>query len=412
MVRIGKVILILACMAPVVLSCGCRQQASRDDPNEPGIGQELAAKQVVHADNTEPARTDRQDQLPESPSGQDQATAKDTPGANDSLCPNGDEPQEPQATGAEGAGEDPADTEARKDPADTEARKDPADTEAGKGQPEQAATEPDKTPAKQTEGRTTAEQDRPEFYAKYERVLRKYVDKNGNVDYPLLRRKRGDIVDVANAFDRIKLKEQINWSDNEKIAMWINAYNIFTLKVIIDNYPIKPLWWASLMYPVGIMHIPGAWEKTYFRVMGSQYTLREIERENLLGQFRDPRTCFALSYASMGGAFLRNEPFYPEQLDKQLDEQVRKFVRDQRGVKIDRDNNVLYLSDIFIWYKQDLIDKYGDIKSFRDREPDIRAYLNFIVEYLPKKDAEYLRYHDFAVKFLRYDWQLNDQPRK
>ena len=238
-----------------------------------------------------------------------------------------------------------------------------------------------------------------------------FVDKNGRVNYNLLRRKRAKLFAIARDFENIHPAEPLSWSQNEKVAFWLNAYNIFTLKLVIDNYPIEPSPYLSLIYPENsIMQIPGAWTKKYFKVQGLEYTLREIEREILLQRFGDLRVCFALSYANLSSAFLRNEPYYPDKLDKQLDEHVKKYLSSPRGLRIDNEKKTVYLSSIFNRYKEFFVNsKYAKIKKFRDQPTHIRAYLNFVINYIPPEKAKSLESKGYAVDFLRYDWQLNEQ---
>ena len=252
----------------------------------------------------------------------------------------------------------------------------------------------------------------PALYEKCKYILATYVDKHGNVDYKTLRRKRGELIAATRAFDNIEPTEYLPWSSNEKIAFWINAYNIFTLKLVVDNYPIKPLWYKITYPPNSIIHITGAWTRHYFNVMGIEYTLREIEREILMARFGDPRICFTFSYATLGGALLRNEPYYPNKLDEQLDDQVKKFLATPQGLGIDHQEKTFRLADIFNWYKRDFIEKYGDIKKFRDRPAHIQAYLNCIVPYISPDDLKYVESQGYEVKFLKYDWRLNEQTNK
>lgn len=253
---------------------------------------------------------------------------------------------------------------------------------------------------------------KPAFYEKCNFIFTTYVDQDGLVDYDTLRRKRLDLILAAKEFDSIQPFDMMTWSQNEKLALWLNAYNIFTLKLIVDNYPIQPRWYMITYPDESIMQIPGAWTKNYFEVMGIEYTLREIEREILLERFRDPRICFALSYATLGGAILRNEVYLPEKLDDQLDEQVKKYLASPRGLKIDHTNKVIYLSNIFSSYRNIFIEKYADIKKFRSRKPHERACLNFISKYAHSDIVKYFESDRYIVKFLQYDWQLNEQPRK
>lgn len=249
----------------------------------------------------------------------------------------------------------------------------------------------------------------PPFYARYAELLKAYVDENGNVNYGSLHRKRGDLIEATRMLDELDPQQVFFWTNEEKIALWINAHNLFTLKLIVDNYPIKAGVWGMWYPPNSIMQISGARDKTYFKMMGLEYTLREIERDILIKRFEDPRICFALSYASMGGAFLRNEPYYPHRIDRQLDEQTQRFLQSPRGVLIEHDTATLQLSDIFVWYKDLMIAKYGPIKKFRDRPDDIRSYLNGILLYLKPEDVRFIETTNPAVKFMKYDWQLNEK---
>lgn len=269
-------------------------------------------------------------------------------------------------------------------------------------------------PSNELEPTSDPERVGPRIYAACKELLNTYVDGHGNVDYTTLRRKRGELYGIVREFENVNPQEYLPWGRNEKIAFWLNAYNIFTLKIVIDNYPIEPSWSKVILnYPKNsIVHIRDAWTKQYFSVMGLQYTLREIEREMLLGRFKDPRVCLALSYASMGGAMLRNEPYLPDRIDEQLDDQSRKFLADPRGFEIDRVAQKAYLADIFNWYKQDFVAAYGDIRKFRDKPQPIQAYLNFIITRVSAADAQYLETQPFTVEFRKYDWRLNEQPNK
>jgi len=246
----------------------------------------------------------------------------------------------------------------------------------------------------------------------FEYIFTTYVDEAGNVDYQTLRRKRVDLISLLRNLNNLHPAEIMSWSREQKMAFWINAHNIFTLKLIIDNYPIKPRWYMINYPDSSLMQIPGGRTKRYFKVMGMEYTLREIEREILLKRFGDPRVCFTLSYASAGGAFLRNEAYRADKLDEQLDEQTRRFLADPRGLKIDHVKKVFFISDIFSWYEEYYVEKYGQVKRFRDRNADVRAYLNFIVDYVSADTAKQLRTKPYPVRSLMYNWHLNEQIKK
>jgi len=245
----------------------------------------------------------------------------------------------------------------------------------------------------------------------YGMILKKYVDEDGNVDYRNLRKKRGELLSIFKDLKQLHPAEMLSWSREEKIAFWINTHNIFVIKLVIDNYPIKPKWYMVIFPDNSIIHIPGGRNKKYFEVMGLEYTLEEIEKDLLMDRFKEPLISFGLSYATMGGAYLLNEPYTSEKLYDQLKRQARKMLSDNRGIKIDRENNVIHLTDIFNWYEEHFIEQYGEIKKFRDKEPNIRSYLNFILEFAPKETAKYLTTREYTVKFQNYNWLLNERTK-
>jgi len=247
------------------------------------------------------------------------------------------------------------------------------------------------------------------FQEKSDAIFTKYVDNKGLVDYATLRKKRIELIDTIREFAELHPAREMSWSDDEKIAFWINVHNIYTLRLIIDNYPIKPKWF-NIIYPdSSIMQIPGGRNKKFFRIMTMEYTLQEIERGILMEKFRDPRVLFTLSYASMSGAYLLNEAYSAKKLESQLEKQTSRFFNSSRGIRIDKANNIVYLTDIFNWHKELFIEKYGSIKKFRKREMHIRSYLNFLIKYLPDDQVRYLESGDYTVQFQRYDWRLNEQ---
>ncbi|MHC4216273.1 MAG: DUF547 domain-containing protein, partial [Planctomycetota bacterium] len=95
-----------------------------------------------------------------------------------------------------------------------------------------------------------------------------------------------------------------------------------------------------------------------------------------------------------------------------LDEQVSKFLLSPRGIRIDYKNKIVLLSDIFNWYKKAFVEKYASIKKFRDREPHIRAYLNFIINHASGDNISYLESKDYVVRYQLYDWHLNEQTQQ
>lgn len=238
------------------------------------------------------------------------------------------------------------------------------------------------------------------------------VSKTGMVDYATLRRKRIELIGAARLLENLHPAVVMSLNPNERIAFWINTYNTCTLKLIVDNYPIQAKWYMILYPSNSIMQIPGAWDKVFFRIMGLEYNLKEIRNDLLLNRFKDPRICFALTDAARGGAMLRNEPFLPDKLDKQLDDQVRRFLTSMHGFRMDTQSSTLYLSSVFVINKNAFLNsEYAEILRFRTRKTDERAWFNFIYNFLPSEDAAWLEANgsNVVVRFIDFDWTLNEK---
>ena len=245
---------------------------------------------------------------------------------------------------------------------------------------------------------STVAQAVPLNYDDYAEVLTTYVTENGLVDYEKLQENRQQLDDFNAALGAVSPAIYESWSETEQIAFLINAYNSFTLQSIIDQNPIKK----------SIKDIPGVWKGREFEIAGQAKTLDNIEHQTLRENFNEPRIHVALVCAAMSCPPLRNEPYTAEKLDAQLDDQTRKFLESPHGLKIDREENIVYLSSIFKWFGKDWEQTYGVEDKFTGNASE-RAVLNFISNYLTSEEREYLEQGDYKVKYLDYDWSLNKQ---
>jgi hypothetical protein len=252
---------------------------------------------------------------------------------------------------------------------------------------------------------------RVSFHDKCAGILGNFVDGRGAVDYKMLKRKKLELKHLLDEFHSLDPKQYSSWPKEDKIAFWINAYNIELLNIIIENYPIKAARIRLVFWPpTSIRHIPGIWDSHKFMVMDEEFTLAEIENRFFRKQFGEPRVFFAISQASLSGPPLRNEPYYGHKLYSQLDDQVRRFLSSPLAFRIDREKQRVYLSALLksTWHGQDFISKYGTDKKFKDQQPAIRAVLSFVANYISKQDASFLEVENYSVKFLKYDWRLNE----
>jgi hypothetical protein len=261
---------------------------------------------------------------------------------------------------------------------------------------------------------SAAEQSRKIFsYDDYAAVLKNYVDDMGMVSYKQLKVNRAGLDAFADVMAKLDAKAYGEWDEKAKVAFWLNAYNAFTLKAIIDNYPIKPFFFRSRVYPKNsIRQIPGVWDEIAFSVMGVDYTLEHIEHEILRKKFNEPRIHMAMVCAAMGCPPLLNEPYTGQKLDGQLDDRAHRFLANEAKLKIDRDGNRLYLSPILRWFADDFVSKYEPEKNIVGHNKKTSAVLNFIAAYLEKTDRDYILEGKFKIKYMTYNWSLNEQISK
>ncbi len=223
----------------------------------------------------------------------------------------------------------------------------------------------------------------------WDALLRAHV-KQGLVDYEAIKwapeALDGYLAQLANA-------EVRRMSSDEKLAYWINAYNAFTVRLIVDNLPIK-----------SIRDISSPWKQKRWLVGETLYSLDTIEHEILREEFREPRIHFAIVCASIGCPDLQRWAYRGRQIDAQLDRVTREFMNSPKHLSVTtdatlwgRESTVLQISKIFKWFGGDFTD--GGKRSVYD----------FILLYTHAAAAESLKAAQGKVKirYLDYDWLLN-----
>lgn len=215
----------------------------------------------------------------------------------------------------------------------------------------------------------------------YAQLLQRHVHE-GVVDYGGLKRQEALLDQYLDDLAGI---DPDGLADKERFAFYVNAYNAWTLKLILDHYPgIKSIKDAGSLWQ-------SPWKKKIARIDGGLLTLDEIEHDILRPQFRDPRVHFAVNCASKGCPPLFGVPFNGRDLDLQLDRVTRSFINDPSRYRMDGD--VLYVSQIFKWFSEDFDDDpIGFFRKYADGnlQTELQA-----------------RSENLRVKFLDYDWSLN-----
>ncbi|MBC8481866.1 MAG: DUF547 domain-containing protein [Planctomycetes bacterium] len=250
-----------------------------------------------------------------------------------------------------------------------------------------------------------------DFHQKCAGLLRSYVNEKGEVDYSALRRRRLELNGVLDEFANMGREEYESWGEWDKMAFWINAYNVQMLNVIVKNYPIESSRVMRFIWsPDSIKHIKGIWTDYKFIVMDEEFTLKDVEVDFFGKEFNDPRLFFALNQGSQSGPLLRMEPYEGSQLDEQLEEQVKNFLSREENFRIDKDGKMVYLSSLFkpAWYGKYFARKYSIDRKFKDFSADERAVINFLTNYVSEDEVNFLEVENYKIEYVNYDWRLND----
>ena len=189
------------------------------------------------------------------------------------------------------------------------------------------------------------------------------------------------------------------FSKPQQQAFLINAYNAFTVDLVLTRYPKL----ASIKDLGNLLQSP--WKQKFVPLLGSTTSLDGIEHDMLRvrGRYDDPRVHFAVNCASIGCPMLREEAFVAERLDAQLDEQAQRFLSDRSRNRWNPSTGKLEVSKIFDWYGEDFKLGHRGISSlpaflarYADRLADAAA------------DRERITGQKVPVSYLDYDWRLND----
>lgn len=217
----------------------------------------------------------------------------------------------------------------------------------------------------------------------WNQVLRKNVQ-NGQVNYTAIRANKAELDSYLGELAATTPGE--SWSKNEAFAFWLNAYNAWTVRLIVDHPEIKSIKDITLLSPWKITFIP-------MQALGqSALSLDDIEHKILRTQFPDPRIHMAVVCASTSCPALRAEAYVGDRLENQLYDQARVFLADPTKNTLDTANKELKLSSIFKWYEGDFASKggvLGFVQAYGSRE-------------MAKAAAE-----GWKVSYLDYDWGLN-----
>ena len=201
------------------------------------------------------------------------------------------------------------------------------------------------------------------------------------------------------ALSAVGTAEFDGFSKPQQQAFLINAYNAFTVDLVLTRYPKL----ASIKDLGSLLQSP--WKQKFVPLLGNTTSLDGIEHDMLRvrGRYDDPRVHFAVNCASVGCPMLREEAFVAERLDAQLDEQAQRFLSDRSRNRWNPANGKLEVSKIFDWYGEDF--KLGH-RGIASLPAFLARYANQLAD--APADRESIAAQKVPVSFLDYDWRLND----
>jgi hypothetical protein len=240
-------------------------------------------------------------------------------------------------------------------------------------------------------------------YSGWDALTRKHVkwlpdNKQSRVDYAGFKADHAEVKKALDALSALPKAEFDGWSQAQQKAFLINAYNAYTVELILGKYPdlksIKDL--GSFTQ--------SAWKKKFFKLWGEERTLDWIEHEQLRPNYADPRVHAAVNCASIGCPALRAEAFTAAKLEAQLDDGMLRFMGDRTRNRVKGGN--LEVSSIFKWFKEDFEKGHQGFNKVED------VFAKYAVQ-LTDDAAEQakLRAKSLSVNHLDYDWSLNGVGR-
>jgi len=219
-----------------------------------------------------------------------------------------------------------------------------------------------------------------EWTALLENNVRNNINSNisyNSVDYTAIK-ENPKYLKVMKLFAEFDISQLTTKED--KLAFWINAYNIAAVKAIIDNEMPTSIKKISTL-------IKSVWRQEYLKIGDKYYSMNEIEH-HILRKMDEPLIHFGIVCASLSCPDLIPKAYYPDTVIMQLRESTRSFLRNEtKGMKIMKSRKLIYISPIFKWFKADFMGKRG-----------LRKFLEM---YSPYELVEY------DIRYLDYNWQLN-----
>ncbi|PTD95347.1 DUF547 domain-containing protein [Pseudothauera lacus] len=235
-----------------------------------------------------------------------------------------------------------------------------------------------------------------------DRHVRLLADGNASqLDYRGMARDRAALQGYLDALATVTPAEYEQWHRDQRLAFLINAYNAWTVELVLGGYPGI----TSIKELGSFLRSP--WKRRFIPLLGNRLSLDDIEHGMIRapGAFDEPRIHFAVVCASVGCPMLRPHAYTADALDAQFEDSLRRFLADRTRNRFDAGRGVLQVSKIFAWYRGDFASGHRGFDSLHHtfaRHADALG--------MDASQRQAMLSGAYRIEYLDYDWSLNDTP--
>ena len=242
----------------------------------------------------------------------------------------------------------------------------------------------------------------------FESLLRQYADIDGRVDYEGWHQSPESVASLhaylaaVSAYSPDNVPQRFP-SPNDALVYWIQAYNAYVIKAVLDHWPLASV--TDVKAPIEVVNGMGFFYRQRYSFGGRYYSLLKVENGIIRKRHRDARIHFVLNCASDSCPVLRPELPVGDDLEVTLERAATDFVTDPANVSIDHTARTVTLSRIFKWFRKDFI---NDLH--RRGLPADNGLVDYVASVAPESlRSELASVNDYEVKFFEYDWSMNTQ---
>ncbi|MFT7670102.1 MAG: hypothetical protein ACI8X5_002809 [Planctomycetota bacterium] len=233
-------------------------------------------------------------------------------------------------------------------------------------------------------------------HAKWSAVLGRALQ-GSDIDYAVLKKDRAGLDAYLKVLEGVKSEDFAEWSRKQRYAFWVNAYNAYTIRLVVDHYPLKSI------KDIGDEKL-GTWDRAFIplkplflKAKGDKLSLNDIEHEILRKRYADARVHAAVNCASKGCPPLVGKAFTAKGLDAQLDMAVQTWLADETRNRFDARKRTAEISEIFNWFAEDFV-------------RDGKSVSGWLARFAPEEERGWLVKEKVTLRYRDYDWALNDVP--